>query len=97
MRKLIAFVLLACFGFMLWLVLDYPIYAGRVLHGTVLQSVYVPARTSGGYSRIVVRVENQAVITFFRSGKSQLRPGMRVTVSLRQRKYSKLISYELNQ
>lgn len=81
----------------LWLVVDAPVEPGRSLQGVVTQSVYVPARYSGGYTRIVVEVKGGTVVTFQRYGQSYLKPGMRVTVLLRQRRLSKFDSYELLQ
>ena len=80
---------------MSWLVVDVPVGPGRTLQGVVKQAVYVPARYSGGYTRIVVQMEDGAIITFQQYGKNNLRENMRVMVLLRQRRLSQLNSYTL--
>lgn len=95
LKRFVFFLLGIVVTVVLWMIVDVPVDPGRTLQGVVKQAAYVPARYSGGYTRIVVQVENGSVITVERYGQNYLKENMRVTVLLRQRRLSRLNSYTL--
>lgn len=79
----------------LWLTLDAPVGSGQTLDGVVVQAVYVPARYSGGYTRIVVRLVDGTTVTFQRYGQSFYKQNAHVSVLVKQRRLSGLRGYTL--